>query len=124
MPDLVISIVGVLLAAEGGATARRRRVTGVRAGLTSCARGALPPQDLLLAAADQPFRFPATFTFVVRSFSVLDGIGKTLDPRWGDRACRHTHTRADLGLCVFVFVCVCVCVCDGVCSMLPWEKCV
>ncbi|GFR47545.1 hypothetical protein Agub_g9268 [Astrephomene gubernaculifera] len=39
-------------------------------------------EDLLLAAADQPFRFPATFTFVVRSFTVLDGIGKSLDPRF------------------------------------------
>lgn len=38
-------------------------------------------EDLLLAAADQPFRFPATFTFVVRSFTVLDGIGKSLDAR-------------------------------------------
>jgi hypothetical protein len=38
-------------------------------------------EDLLLAANDQPFRFPATFTFVVRSFTVLDGIGKSLDPR-------------------------------------------
>ncbi|KAE8660533.1 hypothetical protein F3Y22_tig00116951pilonHSYRG00347 [Hibiscus syriacus] len=37
-------------------------------------------EDLLTIAADQPFRFPATFTFVVRSFSVLDGIGKGLDP--------------------------------------------
>jgi SHS2 domain-containing protein len=27
-------------------------------------------EDLLVAAADQPFRFPATFTFVVRSFTV------------------------------------------------------
>ncbi len=27
-------------------------------------------EDLLLAANDQPFRFPATFTFVVRSFTV------------------------------------------------------
>ena len=35
-----------------------------------------------MAAADQPFRFPATFTFVVRSFTVLDGIGKALNPRF------------------------------------------
>jgi hypothetical protein len=39
-------------------------------------------EDLLLAANDQPFRFPAAFTFVVRSFTVLDGIGKSLDPRF------------------------------------------
>ena len=28
-------------------------------------------EDLLVASADKPFRFPATFTFVVRSFTVL-----------------------------------------------------
>uniref|UniRef100_A0A251SIP0 ABC1 atypical kinase-like domain-containing protein n=1 Tax=Helianthus annuus TaxID=4232 RepID=A0A251SIP0_HELAN len=39
-------------------------------------------EDLLAISADQPFRFPATFTFVVRAFSVLDGIGKGLDPRF------------------------------------------
>jgi predicted unusual protein kinase regulating ubiquinone biosynthesis (AarF/ABC1/UbiB family) len=39
-------------------------------------------EDLLSIGADQPFRFPATFTFVVRAFSVLDGIGKGLDPRF------------------------------------------
>ncbi|KAL3637438.1 hypothetical protein CASFOL_018606 [Castilleja foliolosa] len=42
----------------------------------------LQGEDLLAVAADQPFRFPATFTFVVRAFSVLDGIGKGLDPRF------------------------------------------
>jgi predicted unusual protein kinase regulating ubiquinone biosynthesis (AarF/ABC1/UbiB family) len=42
-------------------------------------------EDLLLAANDQPFRFPATFTFVVRSFTVLDGIGKSLDSRCVER---------------------------------------
>jgi hypothetical protein len=33
-------------------------------------------EDLLMVGQDQPFRFPAAFTFVVRAFSVLDGIGK------------------------------------------------
>lgn len=37
---------------------------------------------MLQASADKPFRFPATFTFVVRSFTVLDGIGKSLSPRF------------------------------------------
>ena len=43
---------------------------------------AVTGEDLLVASADKPFRFPATFTFVVRSFTVLDGIGKGLDPRF------------------------------------------
>lgn len=30
-------------------------------------------QDLFAIATDQPFRFPATFTFVIRAFSTLEG---------------------------------------------------
>lgn len=37
-------------------------------------------EDLFAIAADQPFRFPSTFTFVIRAFSTLEGIGYTLDP--------------------------------------------
>lgn len=39
-------------------------------------------EDLFAIALDQPFRFPATFTFVLRAFSTLEGIGKTLDPEY------------------------------------------
>ena len=51
-------------------------------GQTLTWRALLAGEDLLVASADKPFRFPATFTFVVRSFTVLDGIGKSLDPRF------------------------------------------
>ncbi len=36
--------------------------------------------DLYDLAYNQPFRFPATFTFVLRAFSTLEGLGKGLDP--------------------------------------------
>ena len=38
--------------------------------------------DLYDLAYDQPFRFPATFTFVMRAFSTLEGVGKGLDPEF------------------------------------------
>ena len=37
-------------------------------------------EDLYEIAYTQPFRFPATFTFVMRAFSTLEGVGKGLDP--------------------------------------------
>ena len=39
-------------------------------------------EDLYEITADQPFRFPATFTFVMRAFSTLEGVGKGLDPEF------------------------------------------
>lgn len=38
--------------------------------------------DLYEIAYGQPFRFPATFTFVMRAFSTLEGVGKGLDPQF------------------------------------------
>ncbi|XP_074285081.1 protein ACTIVITY OF BC1 COMPLEX KINASE 7, chloroplastic isoform X2 [Silene latifolia] len=39
-------------------------------------------EDLFAIAQDQPFRFPSTFTFVLRAFSTLEGVGYTLDPKF------------------------------------------
>ncbi|KAL9243963.1 hypothetical protein vseg_017791 [Gypsophila vaccaria] len=39
-------------------------------------------EDLFAIAQDQPFRFPSTFTFVLRAFSTLEGVGYTLDPNF------------------------------------------
>lgn len=36
-------------------------------------------QDLFSGDASVPVQFPASFTFVFRAFTTLDGIGKTLD---------------------------------------------
>jgi predicted unusual protein kinase regulating ubiquinone biosynthesis (AarF/ABC1/UbiB family) len=38
--------------------------------------------DLFELAYDQPFRFPASFTFVMRALSTLEGLGKGLDPQF------------------------------------------
>lgn len=37
-------------------------------------------EDILSVSRDQPFRFPSTFTFVARAFSMLDGLGKVSAP--------------------------------------------
>ncbi len=37
-------------------------------------------EDLYELSYDQPFRFPATFTFVLRALSTLEAMGKSLDP--------------------------------------------
>ncbi|KAA8493140.1 Uncharacterized protein FVE85_8585 [Porphyridium purpureum] len=38
--------------------------------------------DLYEIARDKPFRIPATFSFVLRAFSILEGVQKTLDPEF------------------------------------------
>ncbi|MFQ3615057.1 MAG: AarF/UbiB family protein, partial [Cyanobacteriota bacterium] len=39
-------------------------------------------EDLYELVYDQPFRFPATFTFVMRALTTLEGLGKGLDPNF------------------------------------------
>ena len=55
-------------------------------------------EDLFTIAIDQPFRFPATFTFVVRAFSTLEGLGKGLDPtyKFNDVAAPYSVELLDL----------------------------
>lgn len=37
-------------------------------------------EDLFAIALDSPLRFPAAFTFVLRAFATLEGLGRALDP--------------------------------------------
>ena len=39
-------------------------------------------EDLYELVYEQPFRFPATFTFVLRALTTLEGLGKGLDPEF------------------------------------------
>ncbi|MGQ9836506.1 MAG: ABC1 kinase family protein [Cyanobacteriota bacterium] len=39
-------------------------------------------EDLYELVYEQPFRFPATFTFVMRALTTLEGLGKGLDPEF------------------------------------------
>ncbi|MQM04830.1 hypothetical protein Taro_037634, partial [Colocasia esculenta] len=39
-------------------------------------------EDLFAIASDQPISFPASFTFVMKAFSTIEGIGYTLDPEF------------------------------------------
>ncbi|MEM7553326.1 MAG: AarF/ABC1/UbiB kinase family protein [Cyanobacteria bacterium P01_A01_bin.84] len=48
--------------------------------------------DLYEIAYGQPFRFPATFTFVMRAFSTLEGVGKGLDPEFNFMTVAQPYT--------------------------------
>lgn len=59
-------------------------------------------EDLFAIALDQPFRFPATFTFVLRAFATLEGIGKSLYPTFSFAAVAAPYAQELLDLQVSV----------------------
>ena len=56
-------------------------------------------EDLFAIALQQPIRFPATFTFVLRAFATLEGIGTLLDPsyKFSEVATPFAQELLDLG---------------------------
>ena len=58
-------------------------------------------EDLFAIALDQPFRFPASFTFVLRAFTTLEGFGRTLDPGYNFAAVAQPYALELLQLQVF-----------------------
>lgn len=76
---------GVIAPAAGGDTLSIRRalsyfVDNIGQQAQQQATVANIGEDLFALAIDSPFRFPAAFTFVLRAFATLEGIGKALDP--------------------------------------------
>lgn len=55
-------------------------------------------EDLFAIATDQPFRFPSTFTFLIRAFSTLEGIGYTLDPNFAFATIAAPYAQELLGM--------------------------
>lgn len=55
-------------------------------------------EDVFAIAVDQPFRFPATFTFVLRAFTTLEGVSKGLDPEYNFANEATPYARALLDL--------------------------
>eukprot|EP00892_Ulva_mutabilis_P007418 jgi/Ulvmu1/5048/UM021_0065.1 len=55
-------------------------------------------EDVFAIAVDQPFRFPATFTFVLRAFTTLEGVSKGLDPGYNFATEATPYARALLDL--------------------------
>ncbi len=65
---------------------------------TICLYNQVIGEDLFAIALDQPFRFPASFTFVLRAFSTLEGIGKALDPKYSFIAVAQPYAQELLDL--------------------------